>query len=491
MKTVLNRKTILWAIGVLQPVSAEEISTYFNFVLNNAGRIPSKTEIHGFCLDASDRGQLLRVWRNPDLFTLTLQGNHYLSYLQRKARDKARIFLLKDARRDRVWLSREVDAMGLDGVAPPVDVRSTLKGTEANKLGLFVPQGQAYWPRFSQQFSGNTGPSLSSRDIFLPFLSFASPEQLAHAYQTHVKSLTLDFTSLGLMLGISPRLIQQISRRSARHYRSFELRKRTGGVRSIDSPRVFLKVIQQFLADYVLAGLPVSRAVYSYRAGTSIIDNARQHVGKDYVANIDIKDFFGSIQRSHIQALFARNGFSDASAALIAKLVTKDEVLPQGAPTSPLISNAFLLSFDEMMLIDCRVHGLAYSRYADDITVSGADRNAITDMIDVARQRLAVRYGLMLNKKKTRISSRHGQQKVTGVVVNEKLLPPRTFRRQVRAAFHNACKQGHVELERYRGLAGYLSYLKSFDELRGSPELAKYETALRRLGDHKPSGRSN
>lgn len=481
MKTVINRKTVLWAIGVLQPVSAEEISTYFKTVLSNAGRIPGGSEIHGFCLEASDKGQLVRVWRKPDLFALTLQGNRYLSDVQRKARDKARIFLLRDARKDRVYSSREVDATGLGGAAPSVDARSTLKGTEANRLGLFVPQGRPYWPRFSQQLSENTGPSPSSRDIFPLLLLFASPEQLAHACQAPVASLALDLTTLGLMLGISPKLIQQISRRPERHYRSFELPKRAGGVRPIDSPRVFLKVIQQFLADYVLAGLPVSQGVYSYRAGTSIVDNARQHVGKDYVANIDIENFFGSIQRPGVEALLASNGLNGVSAALIGKLVTKDGVLPQGAPTSPAISNAFLLSFDEVMLAGCRERDLAYSRYADDITVSGADRNAIADMIEVAREQLAAQYGLRLNEKKTRIASRHGQQKVTGVVVNEKILPPRTFRRQVRAAFHNAYKQGRGDLERCRGLAGYLSYLKSFDELRGSPELAKYETTLRGL----------
>jgi len=426
-------------------------------------------------------GQLIRVWRDPDLFVLSMQGNQYLSENQRKNRDLTRIFLLKDARKDRLYLSREGDAAGSGGAAPSTDTRPTIKGTEANKLGLFVPQGQPYWPRFSQQLSEETGPSQPSRDIFPLFLSFASSTQLALACQQSEESLKLDFTTLGLMLGISPKLIQQIFRRPERHYRSFQLPKRTGGFRPIESPRVFLKVIQQFLADYVLAGLPVSEAVCSYRPGTSIIDNARQHVGVDYVANIDIENFFGSIENSGVQTLLARNGLGDVSAALVAGLVTKDGVLPQGAPTSPGISNSFLLTFDQDMLSDCQRQDLRYSRYADDITISGADRDAIVGMIRTARERLVGDYGLRLNEDKTRIASRHGQQKVTGLVVNEKALPPRKFRRRVRAAFHNAYRQGRVDVDRLRHLAGYLSYLKSFQELRGTPELNEYERMLRGL----------
>ena len=257
--------------------------------------------------------------------------------------------------------------------------------------------------------------------------------------------------------------------------------KRSGGAREIKSPRVFLKVIQQFLADYFLVGLPISDAVFSYRAGASIQDNARRHLGATYVANIDIKDFFGSIKKDRVIALLTDNGWPSKAAELVVKLVTLDDALPQGAPTSPSISNAFLLSFDRYMEARCRRQGLSYSRYADDITMSGSNRRVIVRTIGAARRRLAEDYGLRLNEDKTRISSRHGQQKVTGLVVNDKAIPPRTFRRQVRAAFHNAAQQRNVDLERVRRLAGYLSYLKSFDELRGTSALANYEKVLRRL----------
>ena len=201
----------------------------------------------------------------------------------------------------------------------------------------------------------------------------------------------------------------------------------------------------------------------------------------DYVTNIDIENFFGSIEVSDVQTLLIRNGMSEVSAALVARLVTKDGVLPQGAPTSPAISNLCLVEFDQIMLTDCQRQNLRYSRYADDITISGADRDAVVAMIQVARERLLGEYGLRLNEDKTRIASRHGQQKVTGLVVNEKALPPRKFRRRVRAAFHNAYKQDRIDIDCYRHLVGYLSYLKSFAELRGTLELTEYERILQGL----------
>ena len=423
----------------------------------------------------------MRVRRKPDLFALTLRGSRSLSKDQRKSRDRQRMFLLKEARQRRIQVSREADATGLGGVAPSVNARVLQQGAEAKALGLYVPRGQAPWPRISPQ-QLNTGLSPASRDMFSPpLLSFDSPEQLAIASHRRVDSLTLDYTTLGLMLCVSPKLVQQIAWRPERHYRSFELPKRSGGVREIKSPRVFLKVIQQFLADYVLQGLTISNAVFSYRAGASIQDNARRHRGANYVANIDIKDFFGSIKKDRVTALLTDNGLPSAAAILVGELVTHDGALPQGAPTSPSLSNAFLRPFDDFMVTGCHRQGLSYSRYADDITISGSSRAAIVATIETARRRLAGDYDLQLNEEKTRIASRYTQQKVTGLVVNEKVVPPRKFRRQIRAAFHNAQERGSVDLGNFRHLAGYLSYLKSFDQLRDTPELGEYEKILKEL----------
>lgn len=486
MRTKINTGNLLWIIGVLQPVAADEIRTYLTTILDDAGTIPSVAEIHKFCLAQTDDRHLVRVSREPDLFSLTLLGNQYLSETQRKSRDKARIYLLREAYKGRLTMSSEVDATGLDGAAPSTDARPIEKGTEANKLGPVVPSGQAYWPRFSRQLSDETGPSQTSRDTFLPFLSFATAEQIGVACRSEPDSSSITFSVLGAMLGISPKLIQQIARRPARHYRSFELAKRGGGVRPIESPRVFLKVIQRFLLDYILHGLPVSDRVFSFRPGTSIADNASNHVAKDYVAAIDIENFFGSITREQVFAHLRASDFSDRSAVLISALVTKDNVLPQGAATSPAISNSLLFEFDHRMSRLTEKLGITYTRYADDISVSGSDKATIEKVIEVAGAELLRDYGLRLNTKKTRISSKYGQQKVTGLVVNEKVWPPRQFRRQVRAAFHNAEREHHVSEDQLRKLSGYLSYLSSFDAMRGSADLDRYQQIIRDLRAPEP-----
>ena len=315
---IINRKTVLWAIGVLQPVSAKELRNYFQRVLIDAGHMPDTKRFRHFCLAASDSGQLIRINGRPELFALTLRGNRYLSNSQRKSRDRLRIFLLRDARKGRLRTSREADTMGLGGDAPSGDTRSMLQG-EASKLGLV--RGRACWPRVIQQL--NTGPSPASRDNFPPLLSFTSVAQLATASGIPEDSLILDYTSLGLILGISPKLIQQITRHPQHHYRCFNLSKHSGGTREIRSPRVFLKVIQQFLADYILTVLPVSDAVFSYRTGLSIQDNAIQHLRANYVANLDIQNFFGSIKISDVKRLLIRNNLPEISSALIARLATR------------------------------------------------------------------------------------------------------------------------------------------------------------------------
>ena len=472
-------QTILWVIGVIQPASVGEVCLYLEALLADAGDVPDEHILRHICLGAMNNGYLIRVSRQPDLFSLSLKGNRRLTRKQRMLRDRARLLLLKEVMRDRIHVSREVEAGRLGGVAPSVDFRTTQQVGSANQGGSLVPREFPCWPRLPRQLF--TGSSPTSRDDYLRYLSFATLEQLAISCQSSVKALTLDHITSGLMLGVSPKLIQQLAWRPERHYRSFELAKRGGGFRTIDSPRVFLKVVQRFLADYILVDLPVCKAVHSYRIGSSIQENANQHTSADFVANIDIENFFGSIKRSAIDHLLLYHGFKSSSSELIAWLVTKDDALPQGAPTSPGISNAFLYLFDEFMAVSCKNKNLSYSRYADDITISGNDRGQVSEMLTVAKSKLMTEYGLRLNEAKSRIASKHGQQKVTGLVVNERVAPARSYRRKIRAAFNNAKKQESITEKGFQRLQGYVSYLKSFDALRNSADIRRYEGTLRSL----------
>lgn len=481
MSVILNPHTMLSVIGTLQPASPGEIVRYLHLLFDDAGTLPSEAAVQSFCLSQANEGRLVRVARSPDLFSLSLHGSLYLNKRHRLIRDKRRMYLLKDARRGRIAASRGVTAPGLGGDAPPADERPLVKGSEANKFGLCVPRGQTYWPRFSRQLIEETGPSRSLRDTEFPLLSFADEKQLALACRTDVAELDLDYTTIGAMLGVSPRLVLNIARQPEKHYRTFQLRKKGGGTRTIESPRTFLKVIQHFLLDYYLSSLPTDSHVFSYRPEMSVIDNAAPHIRKEYVANIDIENFFGSIRQERVIALLMGNGYSELASILISRFCCKDGILPQGAPTSPAISNSFLQAFDREFSQECEAVGLAYSRYADDISISGDNLNAIKGAIDVAAKMLAVDYGLRLNAGKTRIASKHGQQKVTGVVVNDAPRPPRKLRREIRAAFHNAAKRRDTSPDTISYLSGYLSYLRIFKALEGSVHLKSYRRILGKL----------
>lgn len=476
MKTTLNTITMLWIIGVLQPVSAEGIAAYLRSTFEDESLHVDVDILKKFCLKHAANMNLIRVSRKPDLFSLTVKGNGNFTKKQRHERDKERLYLLSLSRRARIHMSREVLAKGLDGVAPSADTRTSIKGREANKLGPVVPSGQVYWPRFSKKLLNQTCRLQPSCDTLpLPLLSFADAKQLAIALNQ--ESVDFDVSSLGLMMGISPRLIVQMCWKPARHYRTFSLRKKSGGERTIDSPRVFLKTVQQFLNDYFLNGLPVHECAEAFRTERSILTNASRHVGKAFVANIDIKNFFPSVSAQRVLDLLKENSYTDRAARMIVHLCTKDGALPQGAPTSPALSNAYLYSFDGNMNLECDFEGLKYSRYADDITISGEDKGKILKMIRRARSLLRS-YGLELNENKTRIASAHGQQRVTGLVVNQAVRPPRKLRREVRAAFHDLSNGAKISNEEIKRLAGYVSYFSSFEELRETREIATYREIL-------------
>ena len=168
------------------------------------------------------------------------------------------------------------------------------------------------------------------------------------------------------------------------------------------------------------------------------------------------------------------------TARMIAAVATLNGVLPQGAPTSPQLSNLVLFDFDRSLLRVARERNLSYTRYADDITLSGNDLIQVREAIQTAEM-LLKELGLVVNNDKTRIISRGGQQRVTGVVVNEKPQPPRKLRRRVRAMFHNALKNPTEYKERIAEMRGYLSYFASYPELANQEKLDEYRAILKQL----------
>ncbi len=232
-------------------------------------------------------------------------------------------------------------------------------------------------------------------------------------------------------------------------YQDFEISKRSGGTRIITAPNDDLKAIQRQLHRRLLKRLPVHPSVTGFRPGYSIASNAAVHVGKAVVVRMDIRDFFPNTRAKRITKYFRKIGWNRDSAALLTRLCTHEGGLPQGAPTSPILSN--LVNYR----MDARLAGLAttchgvYTRYADDMTFSfaGDRREDHAAVIHLTKDIVYEAGGYKVHqKKKLRLLRPHQQQRVTGLVVNEKLALPRKTRRWLRAVDHRLETGGEATL---------------------------------------------
>ncbi len=216
-------------------------------------------------------------------------------------------------------------------------------------------------------------------------------------------------------------------------YRYFEIRKKNGGKRNIAEPLPSLKEIQHWILKNILYKVPVSKHCKSYVPKIGIRNNAYFHRNQDVVLSIDVKNFFPSITFDSVQNTFLRLGYSNYLSNLFAKLCCLEGCLPQGAPTSPYLSNIFLKDFDDTISNYCVSENIRYTRYADDLTFSGNfDTNRIISIIAIELSKK----GLIINEDKLRTARRHQKQIVTGVVVNEKLQAERSYRKNIRQEVH-------------------------------------------------------
>ena len=221
-------------------------------------------------------------------------------------------------------------------------------------------------------------------------------------------------------------------------YREVFIPKKSGGRRRLQVPEDELKQVQRRILRRLLVKARVHPAATAYEPGRSIVDNARPHVGQAVVLKLDLVDFFPSCSAERVDRLFRWRGWNREAAALLTQLCTREGGLPQGAPTSPRLSNLLLKPFD--MCLERRVTRRkgTYTRYADDITISFPKDypRRIRGIIQYVR-RLAKAFGLEVHVgRKLRILRRHQQQRVTGLVVNDRVNLPRTQRRKLRAIAH-------------------------------------------------------
>lgn len=212
-------------------------------------------------------------------------------------------------------------------------------------------------------------------------------------------------------------------------YETAYIRKSNGKLREINKPSPLLKIFQKAIYRRILKNIPVSDCAVAYKKGLSLKDSTAVHVGKPAILKLDIKNFFGSITYKVVQEMFINCGFDYNTGATLTTLVCFKGRLPQGVPTSPVISNIIMRDFDGKTAEFCRRRNIAYTRYSDDMTFSGDfDKD---DVIEFVQENLN-QMGFSLNGSKTQFIKQGQRQTVTGVVVNEKLQLPKNYRREIR-----------------------------------------------------------
>jgi len=270
------------------------------------------------------------------------------------------------------------------------------------------------------------------------------------------------------------------------HYHRFTIPKRNGDERAIWAPLPLLKQCQRLILRDIVEKLPVHGAAHGFLPGRSTFSNAREHSGADVIVKMDVKDFFPSVTFPRVKGLFRKAGYREQVAILLAALCTeapremvnhggKDyfvalgpRCLPQGAPTSPALTNTLCLALDRRLTGYSAKQQWRYTRYADDLTFSCTalqDSQAINKLLGTVRSIVSAE-GFAINKNKTRIYRKGNRQQITGLVVNGDAAPrvPRQLKRQIRAAIHNFLKTGVWRKgESLQTIRGYLAYIQLTD----------------------------
>ena len=240
----------------------------------------------------------------------------------------------------------------------------------------------------------------------------------------------------------------------ASRYTTFHIPKKSGKPRTIDAPTTNVKILQQKLnqvLQYVYGSKP---GVHGFVVGKSVKSNAQQHLGKRWVFNVDLEDFFPSINFGRVRGMFMGKPYNlpQRVATVLAHLCCFDGHLPQGAPTSPVVSNMICAQMDSQLLQLARTNRSTYTRYADDITFSTTSRrfpagiaviNDLNQTVPGENLRQTIEQnGFSINNKKIWLSAQNRRQQVTGVTVNRFPNLPRKFTNQIRAMLHAWRKHG-------------------------------------------------
>lgn len=264
------------------------------------------------------------------------------------------------------------------------------------------------------------------------------------------------------------------------HYIDFKIAKKRGGYRNISKPKPILKSVQLVIKNTILDKIPMREHIFGFRKGISIFDHALVHCGAKVIINFDLKDFFPSISFNQVRNSYIKLGYSGEIASVLALLTTKqgskkvnienktyfvyssNRYLPQGASTSPIISNLVAEKLDSQLLKRSESFGFIYTRYADDLSFSSkAEKPNIKGMIYMINKTVEL-HGYKINSNKTNVLFENNSQNITGLIINSNQPKiPRIWRRKLRAAIHNYSQGKNQDPSELIRILSSVNYLKT------------------------------
>ncbi|CAH0340813.1 TIR domain-containing anti-phage reverse transcriptase [Rhizobium sp. CECT 9324] len=315
--------------------------------------------------------------------------------------------------------------------------------------------------------------------------------RLAHSVQDVAFALNLDPAKFFYVIQNSE---------NGSYYKKFEIPKKSGGVRQISRPLRGLALAQDRLSAVLTAHYKPKSFVKGYIKGESFFTNAKYHERQKWVLNLDIKDFFPSIHFGRVRGLFISQmfGFNEQVSTVLARIVTFENGLPQGASTSPIIANIIANNLDKQLIAIAAKERLRYTRYADDITFSSSQKTVPSALIklwepDKGNRQITLssavhdafrQSNFAINEDKVRIQFPYERQEVTGLIVNKKANVWRRDVSKLRMKIHAARKHGAESAAKifigesadgekfWQHITGWLAYVR---QIRGNddPVVAK------------------
>lgn len=314
--------------------------------------------------------------------------------------------------------------------------------------GSFIINSQNFYQMVKQnikkweKFYTDIGLDENIYSVYLDYISELNQHNIPAIFE---------FNHLAQLLGRSPAYLASAINSTENHYRQFEIPKRNGGQRVILAPFPALLECQKWIKNNILESIKTHEICHGFKKNKSIITNANRHLNKKCLLKLDLLDFFPSININRVIKVFKNIGYPNNISFYLAKLCCYENKLPQGASTSPILSNIILY------YMDCRLKGLANSqslectRYADDIVFSG---EYISHKIINIVESIVTDCGFKLNATKTKLSIKTGKKIVTGISVGGTSIKiPRQYKRKLRQEIYHILSKGftsHISKRKIR-----------------------------------------